>query len=168
MRERLLRVRPLAWVLLSFAYAGGIALLSALPAKSFGRPGPFVAWLGNLFHAPLFFGLGACVALALVERDDAAGPRLGGRRALLAVALTLGYAIVDETHQRFVSGRSSDPFDLLTDGAGAAAAAMCVRMLVEGKRVYAHRLLPFVAFAAIAAASAAIATWSGAARAAQG
>lgn len=39
-----------------------------------------------------------------------------------AFALTLLYAFSDEFHQAFVPGRHPDPFDILTDALGAAAA----------------------------------------------
>jgi VanZ family protein len=43
--------------------------------------------------------------------------------ALTAIVITTGYGALDELHQRFVPGRSSDVFDLYADAVGAAAAA---------------------------------------------
>ena len=42
---------------------------------------------------------------------------------------TIGYAVVDELHQRWVPGRDSTPFDVLTDGIGAASVLWIVRYL---------------------------------------
>jgi VanZ family protein len=127
--RRLLAVPPAAYALLAATYAGGIWLLSSFPGETFGRHGPFVNFLTNLFHAPLFFGLALLLALALAKRRGPAGEpaSLGLARAALAVALAAAFALVDEWHQSFVSGRASDPMDLLTDLAGAACAVVLVR-----------------------------------------
>jgi len=54
--------------------------------------------------------------------------QIGGRRALLpAVAIAVGYAIADEIHQTFVSGRTGTPRDVLIDSAGILAAAWLIR-----------------------------------------
>ena len=45
-----------------------------------------------------------------------------GRRRLLAVAITLAYAISDEYHQTFVHGRHGSPVDVAIDMAGVAIA----------------------------------------------
>ena len=42
--------------------------------------------------------------------------------ALIALALTVLYALSDEWHQTFVPGRYADPWDLLCDGLGAVLA----------------------------------------------
>ena len=44
----------------------------------------------------------------------------GRRMWLVAVALTLLYALSDEFHQSFVPGRHADPLDLAFDALGAA------------------------------------------------
>jgi hypothetical protein len=51
----------------------------------------------------------------------AAGRRPGWRLAVLALAGAALYAVTDEFHQRFVSGRTSSPVDVLIDTCGAAA-----------------------------------------------
>jgi VanZ family protein len=54
--------------------------------------------------------------------------RIGARRALpLAVAIAIGYAVTDEIHQTFVSGRTGTPRDVLIDAAGILTAAWLIR-----------------------------------------
>jgi VanZ family protein len=54
--------------------------------------------------------------------------RVGARRALpIAMAIAFGYAISDEFHQTFVSGRTGTPRDVLIDSAGILAAAWLIR-----------------------------------------
>lgn len=53
--------------------------------------------------------------------------KISGRRALkFALAITLAYAISDELHQTFVSGRRGRPLDVGIDMAGALAAATLI------------------------------------------
>lgn len=60
-------------------------------------------------------------------RDGRAGIRLGW--ALLAIVLVLGYASLDEFHQRFVPGRTPAVTDVLIDTAGGALAQALVAFL---------------------------------------
>jgi VanZ family protein len=54
--------------------------------------------------------------------------RIGGRQALLpAAAIAFGYAITDELHQTFVSGRTGTPRDVLIDTAGILTAAWLIK-----------------------------------------
>lgn len=48
---------------------------------------------------------------------------------LLSAALSLGYAVLDETHQLFVPGREGKVTDLLFDGTGIFLAAILVVIL---------------------------------------
>lgn len=48
---------------------------------------------------------------------------------IVAVMLSVGYGAIDEIHQSFVPGRSSDPLDVLADLAGSVAAAVGVWVL---------------------------------------
>jgi VanZ family protein len=50
-----------------------------------------------------------------------------GRAALLAFALSSGYAATDELHQSFVDGRHGTPVDWAIDTAGAALVALRLR-----------------------------------------
>jgi VanZ family protein len=108
-----LRRRPLLWLWLPLlAWMGLIFGLSAQP----DLPHPEMGWADLLLssgaHA-FVFGV-----LAVLWRRALGGVR---RAWLVALALTLLYALSDEFHQMFVPGRCADPWDLVCDGAGAAA-----------------------------------------------
>jgi VanZ family protein len=68
-------------------------------------------------------------ALLLALWWRALATRMGNGRALaLAFLISLLYAVTDEVHQTFVSGRSGRPLDVGIDMAGAlGAAALIVR-----------------------------------------
>jgi VanZ family protein len=97
---------------------------------------PVIAWMGLIFFlsaqstlphtkshlADLVLSSGAHVfvfGVLAVLWARALGSR--PHTWLLALALTLLYALSDEFHQSFVPGRTPDPVDLLCDGLGAAA-----------------------------------------------
>jgi len=48
------------------------------------------------------------------------------RALLLALLLTVAYGALDETHQRFVRGRTADPMDWAADGVGGAVAVAAI------------------------------------------
>ncbi len=87
-------------------------------ASSFGTlpvsPGP---WFGadKVVHAGAWAVLGACLALATAR------PRW--TFALIAVAIAVGFGIVDEIHQAYVPGRDASGLDVLADLGGACAGA---------------------------------------------
>jgi VanZ family protein len=86
-------------------------------ASSFSQlPGPrgFVG-LDKVLHAGAWMILGACLTVAL-----------GRPRWLtvgVAVALALGFGMLDEFHQSFVPGRDASGFDLVADFSGASVGA---------------------------------------------
>ncbi len=92
------------------AWMGLIFYLSAQP----DLPHPPAGWAALLFsngaHAFVFGVLAVLWVRALGERP---------RTLLVALALTLLYALSDEFHQAFVPGRNPDPWDLVFDGLGA-------------------------------------------------
>jgi hypothetical protein len=61
-----------------------------------------------------------------------------GYASRLALLVALAYGVSDELHQHFVPGRTMDPFDLLADAAGAAA-ALWIAGLVASRRAAATR-----------------------------
>jgi VanZ family protein len=110
--------RPLAW-LPPLALMGLIFYLSAQPNLSSG--------LGNW---DLVLRKGAHMteyALLTVLWWRALKLELSTRSALaLAYAITVAYAMTDELHQTFVTGRHGAPVDVLIDAVGAAIGAAFV------------------------------------------
>ena len=91
-----------------------MALIFYLSADS--DPGPDLpAFTSVIAHFSEFALLAALWAWALV-------PALGPRALLAAAAVSFLYALSDEIHQSFVAGRDADPFDVLVDSLGIAAA----------------------------------------------
>ena len=103
-----------AWLWLPvLAWMGLIFFLSAQP----DLPHPGAGWADLLFsslaHAFVFGVLAVLLARALGQQRHG---------LLLALGLTLLYALSDEFHQAFVPGRHPDPLDLVCDGLGAVLA----------------------------------------------
>jgi VanZ family protein len=101
-----LGTRTLATWLPVVAWAALIFGLSSIPSLGSGL-GTWDLVLRKLAHVTEYAVLGALLVRAL------------GREAP-AVCLAVAYAVTDELHQRFVSGRHSSPLDVLIDGAGVA------------------------------------------------
>ena len=70
-------------------------------------------------HALAYLGLGGLVFRAVAGRFPA---RVTWRRAVAALAITIGYAVTDELHQMAVPGRAADALDLAADAFGASLA----------------------------------------------
>jgi VanZ family protein len=94
-----------------------MALMFYLSAQSY-PPVPPRVW-DKLLHGLEYFGLGVLVFRAVAGGLPAT---VDVRRALLTVAITVGYGASDEVHQLFVPMRSADFRDLVADAFGAAAA----------------------------------------------
>jgi VanZ family protein len=104
-------------------WAGLIFWASARPV------GPQPSWwfphADKVIHAVLF---GTLAGLVFLPLRAAHGWRTE-RAALLAFALTCGYGLTDEFHQRFTEGRTSDPLDAAADATGAGLAVACAVLL---------------------------------------
>jgi VanZ family protein len=100
---------------LAAAWAAVIFVLSAQPDLSSG-----LSWdypLRKAAHVTEYAILGALVVNAL-------------RRPVPAFALGVAYAITDEVHQSFVTGRQGAPLDVVIDAAGVALGVLvCMRLL---------------------------------------
>ena len=97
------------------AWAALIFVLSSIPALGTGL-GTWDLVLRKLGHFAEFGVLGALLLRAL--RDVPA-----------AVLLGAAYAVTDEVHQLFVSGRQGSPLDWLIDAAGVVAGvALALRL----------------------------------------
>lgn len=103
---------PLAMMALIFA-------LSSMPADK-EHHGLLYAVSRKLAHFGGYAVLLACWWRALTTK-------LAHRRALgLAFVVTVVYAMTDEFHQTFVSGRNGTPVDVGIDAAGGLAAALLI------------------------------------------
>ena len=91
-------------------WMGAIFFLSAQP----DLPHASTGWLDLLFSSGAHLFLFAVLAILW---GRALGQ--GWRSRLIALALTLIYALSDEFHQAFVPGRHADPWDLAFDALGA-------------------------------------------------
>jgi VanZ family protein len=84
-------------------------------------------------HALEYLGLSILTARAL---NGGLRSPLPTRVLALAFVLCLGYAILDEIHQKFVPNRFADVRDVLSDAAGAGVGLMGLRagarLLVRG------------------------------------
>jgi VanZ family protein len=59
----------------------------------------------------------------------------GARDPRIAFALAVAYAVTDEFHQTFVTGRHGTPRDVLIDACGAALGLLAVRRLPRVRRL---------------------------------
>lgn len=98
-------------------WAGLIFAFSAIPSLSSGL-GTWDLVLRKLAHLTEYAVLGALLLRAL-------------RSAPLAVLAGSAYAVTDEVHQLFVSGRHGSPLDWLIDTAGVVAG---VTLLARAER----------------------------------
>jgi VanZ family protein len=111
---RWLRRNP--WLYLCLPVAVWMALifyLSSQPDLPHPKSGVVDLLFSSGAHLFMFGVLAVLWARALGERS-------GGW--LIALILTLLYALSDEFHQSFVPGRHADPLDLVCDALGAALA----------------------------------------------
>ena len=131
MRRWLLAPSPFAYALLALLHALLIYRLSAIPGDRIPSGGASLRVLANFCHAPLYFGLGFLVSMAVAARP-AGAVVLGWKRIAVGVTICFGYAVFDEWHQSRVRGRSPDILDIVTDVAGIVAAVTAARLLGAG------------------------------------
>ena len=93
-----------------------IFILSAMPASKVPTFGTYDVYIKKIGHAVGYGLLGAAYYYAL----PTSLPR--SVRWVAALALSLGFALSDEFHQSFVSGRTSSMRDVAIDGLGAVLA----------------------------------------------
>jgi VanZ family protein len=95
------------------AWAAVIFVLSSIPSLSTGL-GTWDVLLRKLAHAAEYAILGGLLLRAL-------------GRELPAFALGVAYAVSDELHQHFVTGRHASPVDVAVDAAGVAIGLVLVQ-----------------------------------------
>ena len=90
----------------------------------------------KIFHFAIYAGFGVCLLFGLARID-----RLGARRRLGTLVILGAIAAgLDEFHQAFVPGRTSDFADAAVDVLGILAAWLIVRVLIRlpaGRRWFA-------------------------------
>jgi VanZ family protein len=101
--------RLTAWLPVA-VWAAVIFMLSSIPSLDSGL-GTWDTVLRKLAHLAEYAVLGALLYRAL-------------RREPAAIALGSLYAVTDEVHQAFVSGRQGSPLDWLIDTVGVVAGAL--------------------------------------------
>jgi VanZ family protein len=101
-------------------WAGVIFAFSSIPSLGTGL-GFWDLVLRKIAHAAEY----AVLAVLLLRALESAAA---------AWALAVAYAVTDEVHQRFVSGRVGAPRDVLIDAAGAAAGLLAWRALARRAR----------------------------------
>lgn len=112
-------IRRLALWLPPLLAMAGIFVLSAQPDLSTGDG--LLHLVGRKIGHAVVFG-----ALCLLWWRALRPSLPNGRSALVAVALTVAYAVTDELHQSAVEGRHGLALDVVIDSAGAALAALAV------------------------------------------
>lgn len=121
-----------------------LAVMSVLWWSSSRRPGAgepsLVAELShNAMHLVAFGCLAATSWCACRARGLGGTGRLAARAA---VAIAVGYGIVDEIHQGQVPGRVCSVYDVITDACGACAAVWLLRVVQrESQPVMWHAVL---------------------------
>ena len=108
---------------------GWMVLVWFLSSQRIDTPGGALGlwgFLGNLAHAPLFGFLALFWTALFLRSSSGDWPALTPRVALAVLVLVVGYGVIDELHQRSVSGRQASALDVVTDFAGAA----CVLWIV--------------------------------------
>lgn len=103
-----------------------MAAIFVLSAQS--DPGADPGAVGRILaHAGEFAVLTALWSWAL-------WPSLGPRATVVAVGVSLAYAVADELHQSFVPGRDSDPLDVVVDAIGISVAVFLIRRRAASAR----------------------------------
>jgi VanZ family protein len=77
--------------------------------------------IDKLFHFVEYFILGALLVRAFANSSDKASFKL---ILLLSILIASIYGVLDEFHQRFVSERSPEIFDVLSDIIGSLSGAL--------------------------------------------
>jgi VanZ family protein len=103
-----------------------VSSLSRLPDTGLQIP-----HLDKMAHASEYFLFGFMTIRAITHLP---WPLKTGWVYAMAVLLSLGYGLSDEYHQRFVPGRTADPFDLAADALGIFLAASVYYLLHKRRR----------------------------------
>jgi len=92
-----------------------ISTLSSIPGQDL--PDVKVPYLDKLIHLTEYLALGFLLIRAFLNSNLNISL---AKAVILSIIITSFYAVIDEWHQRFISGRSPDYFDFLADFIGAS------------------------------------------------
>ncbi len=87
--------------------------------------------IDKFFHFVEYFILGALLVRAFAQASDKANFK---RILLLSILIASIYGALDEFHQRFVSGRSPEIFDILSDIIGSLLGSLLSIHKEKGSR----------------------------------
>jgi len=114
----------LVWYWLPVAlWMGLIFFLSSQPSLPRAPDDVLDVLMKKSAHFAEYFVLAALLSRAVTARWT-----LDWRATALVFGIVVAYAISDEFHQRFVSGRTPSPWDVGIDALGAAAALAVLRL----------------------------------------
>lgn len=111
----------LRWIAI-VCYAAMILVVASIPGTTEPLKSPSLIQgipplVQNLLHAPLYFGLAACLLWGLETVTTCRKTQFA-----LTLVVTFCFSVIDETFQYFIPGRTSSCLDLLIDLTGASLA----------------------------------------------
>jgi VanZ family protein len=114
----------IVWALVIFA-------ASSIPASKLPR---LVLKISDkIIHASVFLVFGLLVYRALEIRIQRSS--FDWRRALLTVCAVTAYGVLDELHQSFVPGRTTDVWDATADATGGLLSALILYLVYRRRKV---------------------------------
>lgn len=109
-----------------FIWMGFISALSSIPGEEL--PTVDLPYIDKIVHFLEFFILGALMVRAFFSPKAENSSRYIVTRVILSVAIAALYAVIDETHQHFISDRTADLFDFLADFIGSTLGVIIYNM----------------------------------------
>jgi len=129
--SHLIRLPRLVCLFSAALYMGGIYILSSLQFSFPDSSYPFIlSFLGNLFHLPLYTGLGFLLLLGFRRQRLASGEILGLPVILLALGILALYGAFDEYHQSW-TGRTPSFIDFFMDINGGLLASLIMKSSLD-------------------------------------
>lgn len=127
----LTRPSPLFYLFTAALYMGFIYFLSSvqIPIEESAHP-KFWSYMGNLFHFPLYAGLGCLLLLGFRTSSDDAGVHLRTRTLILALLILAAYGAFDEYHQSW-TGRTPSVIDFVMDLNGGLLAVIVLKLILD-------------------------------------
>lgn len=127
----LTRPSPAFYLISAALYMGFIYFLSSvqIPIEESAHP-QLWSYMGNLFHFPLYAGLGCLLLLGFRTRNKEAGAHLETRTLVLALLILAAYGAFDEYHQSW-SGRTPSVIDFIMDLNGGLLAVLALKLILD-------------------------------------